>query len=148
MNKSLTKSPLQAYKVPVNLKLSGLWVTVMLCYIYGDYFGLYKTGYLQSMLDGQMGPLGDVTEGILVGTSILMAIPAWMVFFSLVLKPSLNRTLNLVFGTVYTLVMLITMPGSWMFYIVLGILEVILTVLIVWYAWKWPRQEVSVQPTN
>jgi hypothetical protein len=33
------------------------------------------------------------------------------------------------------------MPGSWVFYIFLGSVEVVLTALIVWYAWTWPRRE-------
>jgi hypothetical protein len=39
--------------------------------------------------------------------------------------------------------MLITMPGAWAFYIFLGVVEVVLTALIVWYAWNWPRQEAT-----
>ena len=60
----------------------------MFCYIYGDYFGLYKPGALQGILKGEMGPLGPTTQGILLGTSVLMAIPSLMVFLSLVLSPS------------------------------------------------------------
>jgi hypothetical protein len=106
----------------------------MFCYIYRDYFGLYKPGTLQDMLSGRMGPLGPTTQGILLGTSA-MAIPSPMVFPSLVLRPRLNRWLNVVLGTTYTLIILITLPGEWMFYIVLGVIEIVLTMLIVWYAW-------------
>ena len=56
------------------------------------------------------------------------------------LKPNLNRWLNIVFGAIYTLIILITM-WDWAFYIFSGIIEVALTSLIVWYAWNWPRQE-------
>jgi len=62
-------------KVHVKIKISALWVSVMFCYIYGDYFGLYKPGALQGMLSGKMGPLGPTTQGILLGTSAMMAIP-------------------------------------------------------------------------
>lgn len=38
-------------------------------------------------------------------------------------------------------VMLITMlPGRWMFYLFLGVVEIALALLIVWYAWNWPLQ--------
>jgi hypothetical protein len=128
-------------RIHVKMKLSALWTSVMLCYIYGDYFELYKPGKLQGMLDGQMGPLGQVTQGVLLGTSILMAIPGVMVFLSLALKPALNRWLNIIFGVIYTVIMLITMPGAWTFYIFLGVVEVVLTALIVWNAWNWPSRE-------
>ncbi len=120
--------------------MAGLWTSLMLCYIYGDYFGLYQPGKLQGMLEGRMGPLGRTTQGVLLGTSVLVAIPAVMVFLSLTLAPGLNRWANIILGLLYTLIMLVTMPGAWAFYVFLGIVEVALSLLIVWTAWKWPRQ--------
>ena len=61
-------------RIHVKMKLSALWVSVMLCYIYGDYFGLYEPGKLQGMLEGKMGPLGPTTQGVLLGTAILLRI--------------------------------------------------------------------------
>lgn len=141
MNSKSNSKMLEDAKVPVKIKLSALWVSVMFCYVYGDYFGLYKPGSLQEMIDGIMGPLGPTTQGVLLGTSLLMAIPSLMVFLSLALSANASRWLNIVFGVVYTVVMLITMPGAWHFYIFLGVIEVALTALIVWYAWNWPRRE-------
>jgi hypothetical protein len=128
-------------KIDVKIKISALWVSVMLCYIYGDYFGLYQPKKLQGMLEGQMVPLGPTTQGVLLGTSVMMAIPGVMVFLSLALKPHLNRWVNIILGVIYTLIVLITMPGAWVFYIFLGSVDVVLTALIVWYAWNWPKQE-------
>lgn len=42
---------LQDVQVPLKYRLSALWSSLMFCYIYGDYFGLYKPGTLQGMLD-------------------------------------------------------------------------------------------------
>jgi hypothetical protein len=134
---------LEDVNIPVKIKLSALWVSVMLCYIYGDYFGLYKPGALQEMLDGEMGPLGPTTQGVLLGTAIMMAIPGVMVFLSLALKANASRRLNIILGVIYTVIMLITMPGAWVFYIFLGVVEVALTALIVWYAWNWPKREAT-----
>lgn len=135
-----TKTALVDTKIDIKFKLSALWASLMFCYVYGDFFGLFKPGRLQHMLDGRMGPLGETTQGVLVGTSALMAIPSLMVVLSLVLKPAVSRWANIVFGALYTAIMLITMPGSWAFYIFLGVIEVLLTATIVWQAWKWPRQ--------
>lgn len=130
-------------KIHVKLKISALWVSVMFCYLYGDYFGLYQPGALQAMLEGKMGPLGPTTQGVLLGTSLMMAIPSVMVFLSLALKPNLNRWVNIIVGVIYTVIMLITMPGAWVYYIFLGAIEVVLTALIVWYAWTWPKQQAG-----
>jgi len=126
-------------KINVKIKLSALWATVMFCYVYGDYFGLYTPGTVQQMSDGKMGPLGAATQGVLVGTSAMMAIPSLMVFLSLVLPPRVNRVLNVVLGIIYTLIILASMPGTWAYYIFFGVIEVILTLSVAWYAWKWPR---------
>ena len=140
---STNKGALVDTKIDIKFKLSALWASLMFCYVYGDFFGLFKPGRLQHMLDGQMGPLGQTTQGVLVGTAALMAIPSLMVALTLILKPGAGRWTNIVFGTLYTAIMLITMPGSWAFYLFLGVIEVLLTATIVWQAWKWPRQAAA-----
>lgn len=138
-----TKPALQDIKIHVKLKLASLWTSLMFCYIYGDYFGLFQPGNLQGMLKGQMGPLGPTTQGVLLGTSALLAVPGLMIFLSLVMKPAINRMANIILGLFYTLVMLVSMPGAWAFYIFLGAIEIALSLLIVWYAWRWPRQDAA-----
>jgi len=130
---------LEDIRVPVRLKLSALWVSLMFCYIYGDYFGLYQPGTLQGMLQGRMGPLGVTTQGVLLGTALLMAIPSVMVFLSLALWPGVSRWANVVLGLVYTIIIVISMPGAWAFYIFLGVIEAALSLSIAWCAWRWPR---------
>lgn len=138
-----TGTALDDLKMHVKMKISALWASVMFCYLYGDYFWLYAPGKLQEMLAGRMTPLGPVTQGVLVGTSVAMAIPAVMVFLSLALKAHLNRRLNIVLGVLYTAFVLLTMPGAWAFYIFMGSVDVTLTALIVWYAWRWPEQNAT-----
>jgi hypothetical protein len=135
MNTMPNTSKLEDIPVPVKLKLAGLWTSLMFCYIYGDYFGLFQAGNLQDMLQGKMGPLGPATQGVLLGTSILLAVPALMIFLSLALKPVINRWMNILLGVFYALVMLVSMPGSWWFYLFFGVIEIVLSLLIVWCAW-------------
>ncbi len=116
----------------------------MFCYVYGDYFELYTPGKLQGMLQGQMGPLGPVTQGVLVGTAILVAVPSLMIFLSIALPPVISRWLNIVTGLFYTgIMLLIAVNGRWVFYIFFALTEVGLTALIVWSAWRWPRRSAT-----
>ena len=131
---------LQDARIPVQLKLAALWTSTMFCYLYADYFGLYVPGALHKMLDGIIEPLGPTTQNVLLGTSLMMAIPSVMIFLSVALKPAVNRRLNIVFGILYSLIILITM-WSWLFYVFFGVIEIVLTGLIVWYAWNWPRAQ-------
>ena len=129
---------LEDVKVPVRLKLSALWAALMFCYVYGDYFGLYRPGQLQDMLQGG-GPIGPTSQGTLVGVSILMAIPSLMVFLPIVLPPTFNRWTNIALALVYAVIVGLTMPGSWAFYLLFSAVEIGLSLLIVWHAWSWPR---------
>ena len=71
-----------------------------------------------------------------------MMIPAVMVFLSLTLKPKVDRWASILLGVLYTFVNIGNLIGvTWAFYIFFGILEIVLTVLIVWYAWKWRNPE-------
>jgi hypothetical protein len=133
----MSAAVLNDIKVHVRFKLSALWAALMFCYIYGDYFGLYVPDKLQGMLDGE-GPVGPVSEGSLIATALLLAVPGLMVFLSLALWPRLCRWVNITLGVFYTAIMLLTMPGAWLFYITLGVIEVVLSLLIVVYAWRWP----------
>ncbi len=126
-------------KVHIKLRLAALWTAVMFCYVYGDFIGLFKTGKLAGMLAGRT-PLGPTTQGVLLGEAIFMSLPSAMTFLSLVLSAGLNRWANIVLAGVFTLAMIATMPGAWSFYIYLGCVEVVLTAVIIWQAWSWPRQ--------
>ena len=134
-----TASPLEDFKVPVRLKLSGLWASVMSCYIYGDFLGLYRPGDIQGILDGA-GLLGPSSQGSLLAVATLIAVPAVMIFLSLVLIPALARWMNILVGAILTVIVLMTIPGSWAFYILLSAIEAVLQLLVIWYAWRWPRR--------
>jgi len=145
MNGSVSARPgLEDSKINVKIKLSALWTSVMFCYIYADYFGLFVPGALQSMLNGQMRPLGATTQGVLLGTSLMLAIPGVMIFLSVALPPKLNRSLNIAVGAFYTGIILITM-WSWAFFIFYGVIEVSLTSLVVYYALKWPKAPATAE---
>lgn len=130
---------LQRFDPPAQLKLSALWASVMPCYIYDGYFCLFVPGTLKAMLDGQMGSLGPTTQGVLLGTSALITFPALMVALSLLLPPIVNRWLDIVLGLAYTAIVVFFMSGGWWFYEALAIVEIILQLLVVWHAWKWPK---------
>jgi positive regulator of sigma E activity len=100
-------------------------------------------GALKSMLEGQMLPIGPTTQSLLVATSLMMAIPSALIFLTVVLRAGVARVLNIAFGVVYTAIILVTMWG-WIFFRIYGVVEITLSLLVVWYAWRWPRAAPSV----
>lgn len=130
---------LEEYRAPTKIRLAALWASTMLCYAYGDYFGLYVPGTLADMNKGIMGPLGQATPGILIAVSLMMALPSLMIILSLVLPSAVCRWANVALGLVYTSIMAISLPGSAPFYVTLGIIEIALTMTIALVALRWPR---------
>ena len=129
---------LDDFKVHTKVKLAALWASVMFCYIYADYFGLFSPGQLASMNRGLIPPLGQSTDGVMIFVSAMMAVPSLMVFLSVALPAGPNRILNMLFGALYTVIISITMwtDAHFIFY---GMIEMALTLLAVFYAWTWPR---------
>lgn len=129
-------------KLNIKTRLSALWASVTLCYLYGDYFELYVPQKAQGLVNG-VNLLNSPAK--LLAASILMAIPALMVFLSIVLKPKINRLFNIVLGIFFTALMVLialTSLSAWrMFYVFLALVESVLTVVIVYSAWYWPTQK-------
>lgn len=134
------KIQFEDYTINVKLLLSALWASVMFLYIYGDYFELYIPGKVSGLQDGQN--LLNTPYKLLFAT-IILAFPALMISFSLMLKPVWNRILNISIGaflTLFTLLVGISSFSEWrIFYVMLSFLESIITSIIVWKAWRWPK---------
>jgi uncharacterized membrane protein len=128
------------FTVPVKLKLAALWTSLMFCYVYGDIFTLQEPGHLNRLIAGTLWNGGPLTQGLLLSFAIGMVIPSVMVFLSLALKPIVSRWTNIVVASLVTVGPLLTVVGAWYYYVFLSVVETILTLLIIWYAWKWPRQ--------
>ena len=135
----MSRSDLSDIRVHVRFKLSGLWASVMLCYVYGDFFGLYRPGNLQDMLEGRIANVGDVSQGLLMTFAAIMAIPSLMIFLPLALPAAVCRWTNIVLGLAFTLLMAASMVGAWNYFVMLGVIEMALTLTIVVLAWRWPR---------
>jgi hypothetical protein len=124
--------------VDTRIILSALWAAVMFLYVSGDLKTFYKPGIIEGILEGKAGSI-KITQAFLLGSAILMAIPALMIFLSLTVSYPVIRWANIIFGIFYSGVMVVTMlmKGTWAYYIFFGIVEVVLTATIAWYAWNW-----------
>ena len=131
-------------KINIKIKLAALWTSLMFCYVYGDFFSLFVPGRIQRLMDGNSGA-GETTPVTLLLYAVLLALPSLMIFLSVTLKAGLNRLMNIIVGIFFTLVMVLvtaTSLGEWMiFYTFLGVIEIMLTSIIVWQAIKWPTHK-------
>jgi hypothetical protein len=138
-----TTRVLEDVKVNVKIILSVLWATLMFIYIYVDIFRFFQPGELEHILAGKVWEF-DITQTWALSAMILMTIPSLMVFLSLILKAKVNRWTNIIMGILHIVIAVANVIGeTWAYYIFGGIVEVVLLVLIIWFAWKWPKQEAS-----
>lgn len=143
MNSNRTNNNnLEDFKINVKIKLAALWTSVTLCYLYGDYFELYVPKKAEGLVSGA-NLLDSPTK--LFAASFLLAIPALMVCLTIILKPTINRWLNIIFGIFFTVIMLlitVTSITPWRtFYVFLALVESLITSLIVLYAWRWTKSQ-------
>ena len=120
----------------VKIKLSALWVAAMFSWVYGDLLRMYSGDFIP----GELG----LTQEVWLVAAITMMIPVAMIFLSLTLKYKANRRANIIVGiffTGYNLIGLPTYTSAYdQFLIIVGL---VFTALIVWYAWKWPKQTTT-----
>jgi hypothetical protein len=87
----------------------------------------------------------QLTQGFLLGASILVEIPIAMVLLSWILKYGPNRWANIIAGTIMTVVqglsLVVAVPT--MYYAFFSTIEIACTALIVWYAWRWPHPDTK-----
>ena len=128
--------------IDVKIKLSALWITLMLFYIYADILGFYSPGVIGNVMAGEIAGI-QLTEGYLLIMAIWMAVPSLMVILSLTVRAKINRWLNLIFGILSLFVLGVTFfVGDFSIrYALQAIIEAALMVMIAWYAWKWPKAE-------
>ena len=135
---------LEDVKIPVKLKLSALWAATLFLYAYGDIFGFFRPDVIESVKAGKIAGF-QINQVFLLAVSIYILIPSAMIFLTLVLKPAVNRWANLIISVAYFATIVLSAIGeTWAYYIFLSLAEAVLTLLIAWHAWKWPRHAVGV----
>ena len=121
------------------LRLAALWAALMFLYLYADFFALFPQGHIEAIMQGRIGPF-EVTQASLFTAALLMALPAAMVALTPLLHTAACRWANVAMGTLYTLVDIGNLVGeSWLFYLVYGGFEIVLTVSIAILAFVWLR---------
>ena len=144
MRAKKTAGMLEDRRVNVKVILALLWVALMFFYIYNDIFSMYQPGHVAELLEGQLEGV-QFTQTMLFGAAGLMALPIFMILLSLTLKARANRVVNIIAGIFHILLLVGTQfvgeSASWFYWRLYEVLEVVLLLLIIWTAWKWPMSE-------
>ena len=119
--------------------LSTLWIFVLLNIIFRDIHEFVKPGFLEEVMAGTVNGV-EITEGLMVVGWMMAEIPISMVLFSRVLKYQVNRWANIVMGTL-TIAFVVSNGAGDLDDVFFAAAEFVALALIVWHAWKWPKQE-------
>jgi hypothetical protein len=135
----------QDTRIDVKLVLSALWIAMLIVFAYVDIFGFFRADILDAALDGKVATMGiTIDQVFLVFTTVYILIPTLMVVLSLVLRPRVNRIVNIVVALVYAVSIIASCIGeAWVYYLLGSAVEVVLLIAIVRTAWMWPRTQVA-----
>jgi drug/metabolite transporter (DMT)-like permease len=107
-------------------------------------------GLLVAMVPGGLEKATSEVEsmgsGMLVFMALFWLVPLWLAFVSMTLKDSANRWVNFILGIIFTLLNIwhftehVAEPAVEQILIIGS--TVVVTALIAWFAWRWPKQEV------
>ena len=107
-------------------------------------------GVVQEMIDLET-PVGPVTPKLLVIFSLILIVPALMICLSVLLKPHINKWLNIGVAILWSSMSFIilvwdiiggSLPWS-AFYDLYQLVEIMVFGIIIWQAWNWPKEEPS-----
>ena len=130
---------LEPSPVNVRVKIAALWASMLFVFAYVDLFSLYRPDFRADVEAGEVGGFA-VNQTFLLGTTAYVMIPSLMVFCVLVLRPRLNRIVNIVLAMVYAVSIVAATIGEWTYYLLGSLIEAALLVAVVFYAWTWPKE--------
>ena len=118
----------------VRIKLSALWVALMLTYLLGDVLRIFSGDFEAAKAGGMM----EISPGFYLGMAVLFVLPIVMGFLSLTLAYPVNRWANIILAILLFAINLVGLPTYPSLYdkflIIVGL---VFNGLTVWYAWRW-----------
>ncbi|WP_411720065.1 DUF6326 family protein [Mycetocola sp.] len=128
-------------RIDVRLRIAALWVAIMLVFAYVDLFSLYRPDVRAGLEQGTIA-LFEVDQIFLLLVTVYVAVPAAMIYLSLVLPHRANRLANIALPTLYSITIIGAAIGEWGYFIFGSVLEVVLLALIIVHSVQWRRVPV------
>jgi hypothetical protein len=135
----------------LKIKIAVLWLFMAVAYSAHMALSIFEPGIIKLITDGKM----QISEGEFIFSALFAwLIPLTMAFLSVTLKDYANRRTNIILGIVITVGNIfhllyeqlaqpsIHMAQPSIHQLLLNCSTVVVTALIAWFAWRWPKQEV------
>ena len=127
----------------MKIKLAMLWLFTGMTYVAYFLLMIVVPGAIEELLAGEIPELQDPV--ILSTMALILLFLFIMPFLSMTLKDSINRWANIIIGIIYAVLEFgalfdIFMHTPYAHLIIMTCSKIVSTALIVWYAWKWPKE--------
>jgi hypothetical protein len=117
----------------IQIKLSILWIALMLIYLLGDVMRIFSGDFVPGEISGvKIGQWGWT------GIAAFMLLPIVMVVLNVILGPGAGRWVNIVVSGIFFLLNLFGIPSYEGYYdrFLLAV-SLVVNVMIIRYAWMW-----------
>ncbi len=123
----------------LKIRIAVLWIFMAVAMSAHSVLAFMEKEMVEEVWAMEMGP------EMMLFMAIFWWVPLVMAFLSVTLKGSSNRWANIILGVVFTILNIVHLAehlaaASAHQILIIGS-TVVATALIVWYAWKWPKQE-------
>ena len=131
----------------VKIILAALWIAEVLSSLNGDTYRLNDPAILKSSLENTGAVV--TTPEMLLGASLIFVSSICMSVLTLTFKSSVSRWVNRIVGIFYTIIFLaflflhLAVWHSASYEFVWATAQLVFTLMIVWYAWKWPKSKIQ-----
>jgi len=113
--------------------LSGIWVALMLTYLWGDVLRIFAGDVEPGKLQGGV----QATQGMWLGIAAIMLVPILMVVLTLIIPYPAIRWINIIAAIIVILFNLVGLPYKGAYDNFLIIVSFVFNALTIWYAWRW-----------
>lgn len=124
--------------IDIKVKLSTLWIVVMMNMIFADIF----TVFVELVNKNTLTAIPGDVKVIMAIAAVVTNIPILMIYFSRVLPYKWNRLSNIVAG-IFTIIYIIGPGDTSLHYIICAGVEVIILLVIIVNSWKWKDSEIE-----
>jgi hypothetical protein len=118
--------------VDTRIVLSGLWVAVMLTYLWGDVLRIFAGDAEPGKIMGT-----EPSQGMWLFIAAIMLVPIVMLVLTLTLPYPAIRWVNIVVTVIVVIFNLVGLPYNGAYDNFLIVVSFVFNALTIWYAWKW-----------
>jgi Family of unknown function (DUF6326) len=125
-------------QIDIKIKLSTLWIVVMINMIFADIFSIM----VELVNKNTLAIPGDV-KVIMAIAAFVTNIPILMIYFSRVLPYKWNRLSNIIAG-IFTIIYILGPGDTSVHYLIVASIEVIVLLIIITKSWRWKESETII----